>query len=46
MKHDDHTDMGGVGRAFLTTRWTLIEDIRRGSASRAALHFFLLELAQ
>ncbi len=43
MKHDDHTDMGGVGRAFLTTRWTLIEDIRRGSDSRDALIGALLK---
>lgn len=27
MRFDDYTDMGGVGEAFLTTHWSLIEDI-------------------
>ena len=27
MKHDEMTDMGGVGKVFLTTHWSLIEDI-------------------
>jgi len=27
VKQDDYTDMGGVGEAFLTTHWSLIDDI-------------------
>jgi len=27
MKHDDMTDMGGVGKAFLTTHWSIIENV-------------------
>ena len=27
MRFDDYTDMGGVGKAFLTTHWSLIENI-------------------
>lgn len=27
MRYNDHTDMGGVGEAFLTTHWSLIENI-------------------
>ena len=27
MKHDDMTDMGGVGEAFLTTHWSIIENV-------------------
>ncbi len=27
MRFDDYTNMGGVGEAFLTTHWSLIEDI-------------------
>jgi RNA polymerase sigma-70 factor (ECF subfamily) len=27
MRFDDYTDMGGVGEAFLTTHWSLIENI-------------------
>jgi DNA-directed RNA polymerase specialized sigma24 family protein len=28
LKSDDHTDIGGEGQAFLTTHWSLIENIR------------------
>jgi len=27
MRHDQPTDMGGVGKAFLTTHWSLLEDV-------------------
>ena len=27
MKHYDYTDMGGTGEAFLTTHWSIIEDV-------------------
>jgi len=27
MRRDDYTDMGGVGEVFLTTHWSLIEDM-------------------
>ena len=27
MRFDDYTEMGGVGEAFLTTHWSLIENI-------------------
>ena len=27
MKHDDMTDMGGTGEAFLTTHWSIIEKV-------------------
>ena len=27
MKHDDKTDMGGAGEAFLTTHWSLVENV-------------------
>ncbi|HCO96547.1 MAG TPA: hypothetical protein DIU00_21845 [Phycisphaerales bacterium] len=27
MKHNDVTDMGGVGEAFLTTHWSIIENV-------------------
>ncbi len=27
MRSDEYTDMGGVGEAFLTTHWSLIEDV-------------------
>ena len=27
MKHNDITDMGGVGEAFLTTHWSIIENV-------------------
>ena len=29
MGHYDHTDMGGVRESFLTTHWSLVEDIKR-----------------
>jgi RNA polymerase sigma-70 factor (ECF subfamily) len=28
MRYNDYTDMGGTGEAFLTTHWSLIEDIK------------------
>lgn len=30
MRYEDYTDMGGVGQAFLTTHWSLIEDVGAG----------------
>ena len=27
MRYDDYTDMGGVGKVFLTTHWSLIENV-------------------
>lgn len=30
MRSDDRTDMGGIQEAFLTTHWSLIDDIRAG----------------
>jgi len=43
MGHDDQTDMGGSRRAFLTTQWSLIEDIKAGQDSDSVLINFLLE---
>lgn len=34
MERIDYTDIGGVGKAFLTTQWSLIEDIRSGDPDR------------
>jgi DNA-directed RNA polymerase specialized sigma24 family protein len=34
MRSDDYTEMGGVGEAFLTTHWSLIEDIDTSDDTR------------
>ncbi len=34
MKHDDMTDMGGVGEAFLTTHWSIIENVGSSGEDR------------
>jgi DNA-directed RNA polymerase specialized sigma24 family protein len=43
MKHGDHTDIGGTGQAFLTTHWSLIDNIRNDADSRHALIGALLK---
>ncbi len=43
MKHDDYTEMGGVGQAFLTTHWSLIEGIKSEDNQDKALVGLLLE---
>lgn len=42
MKFHDQTDMGGTREAFLTTHWSLIEDIKDGSDKDGALIGLLL----
>jgi RNA polymerase sigma-70 factor (ECF subfamily) len=34
MRHADYTDMGGVGQAFLTTHWSLIEGLQASEDDR------------
>ena len=34
MKRDDMTDMGGTGEAFLTTHWSIIENVRSSGEDR------------
>ncbi len=34
MRSDEYTDMGGVGEAFLTTHWSLIEDVNASDDER------------
>ena len=44
MRSDDYTEMGGVGQAFLTTHWSLIEDAGSGDEDKnRALIGLLLE---
>jgi RNA polymerase sigma-70 factor (ECF subfamily) len=43
MPHDDRTDMGGVHEAFLTTHWSLINDIQAGHDKDRALIKLLLQ---
>lgn len=43
MKNDDHTDIGGVGQAFLTTHWSLIDSIRNDADSNQVLIGTLLK---
>ena len=43
MKHGDYTDLGGVGQAFLTTQWSLIEGIKSEVNKDNALVGLLLE---
>lgn len=42
MRYDDYTDMGGTGEAFLTTHWSLIEDIKSKEDKNRALVGLLL----
>jgi hypothetical protein len=34
MRSDEYTDMGGVGEAFLTTHWSLIDDVKGSDDER------------
>ena len=34
MRHDDMTDMGGTGEAFLTTHWSIIENVGSSEKDR------------
>ena len=43
MKHGDYTNMGGPGRHFLTTHWTLIEGIKSKADTDKALIGLLLD---
>jgi hypothetical protein len=43
MQGHDHTDMGGAGRVFLTTHWSLIEDVKKRPDEDRALIGLLLE---
>jgi RNA polymerase sigma-70 factor (ECF subfamily) len=43
MTYRDETDMGGVGQAFLTTHWSLIEEIQSDEGRDSALIGLLLE---
>jgi DNA-directed RNA polymerase specialized sigma24 family protein len=43
MQHRDYTDMGGTGGAFLTTHWSLIENVRKQPDQDRALIGLLLE---
>ena len=44
MRRDDYTDMGGVGEVFLTTHWSLIEDMgSRDDDKNGALIELLLQ---
>lgn len=43
MKFRDQTDMGGTQGAFLTTHWSLIEDVKAGSDKNRALIGLLLK---
>ena len=43
MSCDDRTDMGGTQRAFLTTHWSLIDDIQAGGDKDRALIGLLLQ---
>lgn len=42
MQYDDRTDMGGIHETFLTTHWSLIEDIQGGGDRDRALIKLLL----
>ena len=42
MRPNDYTDMGGTGEAFLTTHWSLIEDIKSKEDKNQALVGLLL----
>ncbi len=43
MGYDHHTDMGGSRQRFLTTQWSLIENIKAGEDQDKLLIGFLLE---
>jgi DNA-directed RNA polymerase specialized sigma24 family protein len=43
MQRRDYTDMGGTGGAFLTTHWSLIEDVKKQPDQDRALIGLLLE---
>jgi len=43
MGYDDQTEMGGVREAFLTTQWSLIENIQASGDQDRTLTGFLLE---
>jgi hypothetical protein len=43
MQHRDYTDMGGAGGTFLTTHWSLIEDVKKQPDQDRALIGLLLE---
>jgi len=43
MRHYDHTSMGGQGETFLTTHWSLIEDVKKQPDKDRALIGLLLE---
>ena len=43
MSYDDRTDMGGTQRAFLTTHWSLIDDIRAREDRDQALISLLVQ---
>jgi DNA-directed RNA polymerase specialized sigma24 family protein len=43
MQRRDYTDMGGEGGEFLTTHWSLIEDVKKRPDQDAALIGLLLE---
>ena len=43
MQRRGYTDMGGVGGAFLTTHWSLIEDVKKQPDQDCALIGLLLE---
>lgn len=43
MRPHDYTDMGGTGEVFLTTHWSLIEDIKSKEDRNEALISLLLE---
>jgi len=34
MRHDDYTNVGGTGEAFLTTHWSIIEDVSSGDEDK------------
>jgi len=43
MRSRDYTDIGGTGEAFLTTHWSLIEDVKKQPDQDRALIGLLLE---
>ena len=43
MQHRDYTDLGGEGGVFLTTHWSLIDDVQKQSDQDRALIGLLLE---
>ena len=43
MQRRDYTDIGGVGGTFLTTHWSLIEDVKKQPDQERALIGLLLE---